>query len=369
VKRYLPKKRWEHYLFQECGGWWRRLLLLPLTVISWVYGAVMWIRATLYQRGVFKTRQLPCRVLSVGNITVGGTGKTPLVAALAKELQQRGMHVGILSRGYKGLKERTGGVLSDGTKIYLAPAEAGDEPFMLATMLSHVPVLVGKNRYEMGIYAVETFGVNVLILDDGFQHVRVKRDLDIVLIDSRRGFGNGHLFPRGPLREPLRSLRRASLLILTKTDFSQPLDHELTDALRSHTPTVPLYHSRYKPISLVEMASGKEFPTEFLHGKRVLAFAGIADPEYFVHILKGLGANIVRAVPFPDHHQYTTEDVRELSEYRDTLDLFVTTQKDNVKLKEIPLEGLPLFVLAIVPEILEQAFYQSVCSALSPKNE
>lgn len=366
MKRYLRKKRWDRYLFQECGGWWGRFLLLPLSVVSWAYGAGMWIRATLYQRGVFKTRQLPCRVLSVGNITVGGTGKTPLVAALAQELQQRGMRVGILSRGYKGLKERIGGILSDGTKIYLTPAEAGDEPFMLATMLSQVPVLVGKNRYEMGIYAFETFGVNVLILDDGFQHMKVKRDVDIVLIDSRRGFGNGHLFPRGPLREPLRSLRRASLFVLTKTDPSQPLDDELTKVLRSHAPAVPLYHSKYKPVSLVEVASGKEFPPEFVHGKRVFAFAGIADPGYFVHVLQGLGADIVRAVPLPDHHQYTTQDAQELSEYRDTIDLFVTTQKDNVKLKEIPLGNLPLFVLAIEQEILEQAFYQSVCSVLSP---
>jgi len=365
VKRYLAKRRWEHYLFQESGGWWRHLYLLPLAAISWVYGAGVWIRATLYQRGLFKTRQLPCRVLSVGNITLGGTGKTPLVAALAKELQQRGMHVGILSRGYRGLKERTGGVLSDGTRIYLTPAEAGDEPFMLATMLSRVPVLVGKRRYEMGIHACEKFGVNVLILDDGFQHVRVKRDVDIVLIDTRRGFGNGRLFPRGPLREPLRSLRRASLFVLTKTEPSQPLD-EIEGVLRSHAPAVPLYHSRYKPVSLVEVASGKQFSPEFVQGKRVLAFAGVADPEYFVHVLKGLGADIVRAVPFTDHHQYTTEDVREMCEYRDTVDLCVTTQKDYVKLQANPLGDLPLFVLTIEQEILEQAFYQAVFSLLSP---
>jgi tetraacyldisaccharide 4'-kinase len=325
----------------------------------------MWIRATLYQRGIFKTKQIPCRVLSVGNITVGGTGKTPLVAALAKALLQRGMHVGILSRGYKGLKERTGGVLSDGTKIYLTPAEAGDEPFMLATMLSHVPVLVGKNRYEMGTYAVETFGINVLILDDGFQHVRIKRDVDIVLIDSRRGFGNGHLFPRGPLREPLRSLRRASLLVLTKTDPSQPLDDELTDILRSYAPAVPLYHSRYKPVSLVEVASGKEFPPEFVHGKRVFAFAGVADPEYFVHVLQGLGADIVRALHLPDHYQYTHEDIRSIGAFKNIVDLYITTEKDFVKLQKIPVENLPFFVLTIEQEILEETFCQSVISLLS----
>jgi tetraacyldisaccharide 4'-kinase len=365
VKSYLPKKRWEQYLFKESEEWWRHLYLFPLAIISWVYRIGVWMRTTLYQRGFFKTRQLPCRVLSVGNIILGGTGKTPLVAALAKELQQRGMHVGILSRGYRGLKERTGGVLSDGEKIHLTPAEAGDEPFMLATIVPGVPVLVGKKRYEMGLHAYERFGINCLILDDGFQHLKITRDVDIVLIDTRRGFGNGHLFPRGPLREPLRSLCRASLLVLSKTDPSEPLD-EIEGILGSYAPKVPLYHSRYKPVSLLEVASGKTFPPQFVREKRVFAFAGVADPEYFVHVLKGLGADIVRSVPFSDHHQYTPEDVRKICEYRDTVDLFVTTQKDYVKLHEIPLDDLPLFVLAIEQEILEQAFYQSVFSLLSP---
>jgi tetraacyldisaccharide 4'-kinase len=236
---------------------------------------------------------------------------------------------------------------------------------MLATILSGVPVLVGKRRYEMGIHAYERFGINVLILDDGFQHLRIKRDVDIVLIDTRRGFTNGRLFPRGPLREPLRCLRRASLLVLTKSEPSQSLD-EIKGVLRFHVPTVPLYHSRYKPVSLVEVTSGKKFPPQFVQGKRVFAFAGVADPEYFVYVLERLGADIVRTAYFPDHHQYTPEDVREICVYRDTVDLFVTTQKDYVKLQGIPLEDLPLFVLAIEPEILEETFYQSVISLLSP---
>jgi tetraacyldisaccharide 4'-kinase len=365
VKRHMPEKRWEHYLFHETGGWRRRLFLFPLVVLSWIYGVGMWIRAALYQRGFFKARQLPCRVLSVGNLTLGGTGKTPLVAALAKELLQKGMHVGILSRGYKGLRERTGGVLSDGAQIYLTPAEAGDEPFMLATMLSHVPVLVGKKRYEMGMHAYQKFGIDVLILDDGFQHMRVKRDVDIVLIDTRYGFGNGRLFPRGPLREPLRCLRRASLFVLTKTDPAQPVD-AIEGLLRSYAPAVPFYHSRYKPVSLVEVASGKEFPPQHMKGKRVLAFAGVADPYYFVHILKGLGADVVRGVYFPDHHQYVSEDIRNIGKYGNTADFYVTTEKDYVKLQAIPLDDLPLFVLTIEQEVSEKTFYQSVHSLLFP---
>ncbi len=365
MKRDVLKSSWEKYLYKEHGGWWREVFLLPLVIISWVYGAGVWIRATLYQWGVFKRRQLPCRVLSVGNITVGGTGKTPLVAALARALVKRGMHVGILSRGYRGLKEKQGGVLSDGKKIYLTPAEAGDEPFMLASKLSGVPVLVGKKRYEMGSHAHERFGIDVLILDDGFQHLRIKRDVDIVLIDSRRGFGNGRLFPRGPLREPLRYLRRASLFVLTKVDPSQSFN-EIEDVLRFHVPSVPCYHSRYRPRALVECASGKVLPPTLIRGKKLFAFSGIADPGYFVYLLEGLGADVVREVHFPDHHHYTPEDMRMIGEYRDTVDLFVTTEKDYVKLQEIAEDDLPLFVLAIEQEILEEAFYQSVYTFLSP---
>lgn len=350
------------FCFQEGGGWWRELVLFPLVVVSWVYGVGVWIRAILYQRGLFKTRQLPCRVMSVGNITLGGTGKTPLVAVLARELLKQGMHVGILSRGYKGSKEKHGGVLSDGTRIYLTPAEAGDEPFMLAQMLSGVPVLVGKKRYEMGIHAHERFGLDVLILDDGFQHLRIKRDVDIVLIDAQRGFGNGRLFPRGPLREPLRCLRRASMFILTKAEPPQSLD-AIEGVLRHYAPAIPRYHSRYKPIALMEGGVGKVLPPQFIEGKKVLAFAGIADPGYFVYLLQGLGAKVVHEMHFSDHHQYTPEDMRILGEYKDTVDCYVTTEKDYVRLQAIPLNDLPIFVLTIEQEISEEGFYQSMLSS------
>lgn len=364
MKRNSHERDWVTCIFHDDGGWWRELLLFPLLGISWIYGVIIWVRKALYQRGFFKARQLPCKIISVGNITLGGTGKTPLVVTLARELQQRGLSVGILSRGYKGMKEKTGGVLSDGKKTYLTPAEAGDEPCMMAMMLSGVPVLVGKKRYEMGVYAHERFGMDVLILDDGFQHLRIKRDVDIVLVDARRGFGNGRLFPRGPLREPLRCLRRASMLVLTKTEPSQPLA-EIERVIRDLAPVVPLYHSRYKPIALVGGASGKDLPPQSIQGKKILAFAGIADPGYFVFLLKGLGADVVKEIHFPDHYNYKLEDVMMMREYRDRVDLCVTTEKDFVKLQEITLGDLPLLVLTIEQEVVEKAFYQSVISALS----
>ena len=356
--------QWLDLFLQEAGVWWLDLLLFPLFAVSCIYGVVIWIRKTFYQRGLFKSRQLPCKVISVGNMTLGGTGKTPLVIALTRELQKRGINVGILSRGYKGMKERQGGIVSDGERVCLTPAESGDEPFMLAQMLSGVPVLVGKKRYEMGINAHERFGMDVLILDDGFQHLRLKRDVDIVLIDARQGFGNGRLFPRGPLREPLRSLRRASMLVLTKAEPSPTLG-EIEGVLRYHAPAVPLYHSRYKSVFLLEAASKKMSPPHVVCGKRVFAFAGIADPAYFVYLLKGLGAEVVKEIHFPDHHNYELKDLMMLRHQGTTVDLFVTTEKDFVKLQRLPLDDIPLYILGIEQEIVEETFYQKVCSAIS----
>jgi len=364
MKKGLPKRKRLDLLFQEEGVWWWDLLLFPLVCVSWIYGVVIWVRQMLYRRGLFKTRQLPCKVMSVGNITLGGTGKTPLVIALARELLKRGITVGILSRGYKGIKEKTGGTVSDGKRIHLTPAEAGDEPFMLARSLSNVPVLVGKKRYTMGIYAHERFGMDVLILDDGFQHLAIKRDLDIVLIDGRRGFGNGRLFPRGPLREPLRCLLRASMLVLTKAG-PPPTLAALEDALRHHAPTAPLYHTRYKPAFLLEAATGKRVPLQAVCGKQVLAFAGIVDPAYFVYLLKELGADVVKEIHFPDHYNYERADLSMLREQGKTVDLSVTTEKDFVKLQRLPLGNIPLYILGIEQEVVEATFYQEVVSALS----
>lgn len=363
MKKGLPKRKRLDLLFQEEGGRqkWLDLLLFPLVCVSWIYGVVIRVRQMLYRRGLFKTRQLPCKVISVGNITLGGTGKTPLVIALAGELLKRGITVGILSRGYKGARERHGGVVSDGTRIHLTPAEAGDEPAMLARLLSGVPVLVGKKRYTMGIYAHERFGMDCLILDDGFQHLGIKRDVDIVLIDGRRGFGNGRLFPRGPLREPLRCLGRASMLVLTKAGPSPALE----GILRHHAPAAPLYHSRYKPAFLREAASGKRVPLHAVCGKRVFAFAGIADPAYFVYLLKELGADVVKEIHFPDHYNYERADISMLREQEKTVDLSITTEKDFVKLQRLPLEDMPLYILGIEQEIVEAQFYQELISTIS----
>src|SRR3989338_4045779 len=199
--------RWEDMAFLYY------LLYLPLYSSSILYGICIKLRYFLYHTGIFKTKRLTCKVISIGNITVGGSGKTPMAIYLAKKLKEKGRKVIILSRGYKG-KVKGIGVVSDGGNILLDPEDAGDEPYLMAAKLKNIPVIVGKDRYKAGLYAIEKFNPDVIILDDGFQHIRLARDIDFLLIDLRKGFGNGHLFPLGMLREPLSGLKRGTFFLM-----------------------------------------------------------------------------------------------------------------------------------------------------------
>ena len=194
-----------------------KILLLPLYLLSVPYQWAVRTRILFYNIGLLKTKRLPCPVISVGNITVGGTGKTPLVMLLARGLKERGIKIAILSRGYKR-KKNSDSLVSDGQNLFLSPEAAGDEPYLMANALKGVPILVGKDRFMTGQMALERFGVRGLLLDDGYQHLHLHRDLNILLIDSNVGFGDGHLLPRGILREPLSHLQRADLFVLTKVE-------------------------------------------------------------------------------------------------------------------------------------------------------
>ncbi len=198
----------------------KKTLLFPLFLFSLLYGLVVSLRILLYQKGIFQSRSLPCKVISVGNITLGGTGKTPFVCWLAERIQGEGYRVAVLSRGYKGNFSGSFSLVSDGERTLCDVRQGGDEPYLMAQKLKGIPVIVGPQRWISGRYAVERFRTEVVILDDGFQHLPLKRDLDLLLIDSSLPFGNGHLFPRGILREPLSGLSRADALILTKVGQS-----------------------------------------------------------------------------------------------------------------------------------------------------
>jgi tetraacyldisaccharide 4'-kinase len=358
--------RIDRLLYQKEKSLWERVLLFPLYLLSVPYGGAVRLRTLFYSLGLLNPKRLPCPVISVGNITVGGTGKTPLVMALAKGLKARGISVAILSRGYKGKRPSEPSV-SDGRITFLSPEESGDEPFLMAKALKGIPILVGKNRFVSGRVALQRFGVRGLLLDDGYQHLQLHRDIDILLIDSRIGFGDHHLLPRGILREPLTHLRRAHLFLLTKVEnpeTCQYLEAKLHQLVRSSL----VFHSDYEPLGLI--GPGDEW--EKLHslkGKRVLALSGIADPGYFSSLLRKCGMDIVEEVIFPDHHLYTTKDLTSIREKANALDWVVTTEKDMVKLKKLEIDHFPIRALRIEMRIWEEEeFYKKVMEIFGVKS-
>jgi tetraacyldisaccharide 4'-kinase len=350
--------RLDQILYRKEKSLPEKMLLFPLFLASLPYGWAVRARASLYSLGLLKKKRLPCPVISVGNITVGGTGKTPLVMALAKGLMERGIPTAILSRGYRG-KKGSGPLVTDGRKIILSPEDSGDEPFLMAGALKGIPVLVGKDRFKNGELALGRFPLRGLLLDDGFQHLPLHRDLDILLIDSSIGFGDGHLLPRGILRESLTQLRRADFFLITKVEETQTYA-PLESKLRRIHPSVPIFHSYYEPSGLI-WPDGKIEPLPHLKGKRVFAISGIANPVYFSSLLRGCGMEVVEEMIFPDHHHYTPHHLISIKEKVKKVDWIVTTEKDMVKLKSLPLDPPHLLALRIEMKIQEEEeFYKKV---------
>ena len=326
----------------------RKVILFPLCLLSFFYGLASSTRVFLYSRGIFKSHSLPCKVVSVGNITLGGTGKTPFVGLLAETIKARGYRVAILSRGYKGNFPGPVGVVSDGNKILMEPQHAGDEPFLLAEKLKDVPVVVGRERWLSGQFALKRFQSEVIILDDGYQHLSLKRDLNLLLIDSSSPFGNGHLFPRGVLREPLGQISRADAVILTKAKIDDNIK-PLIKKILSLPHDIPVFRVDYESEEIRVWGKERSFPTEILKGRRVLAFSGIAQPESFKKTLLDLKAGIVVFEIFPDHYEYRSEDMERLQSQavHSGVEAMVTTEKDLVRLKNFITGSIPLWALSI----------------------
>ena len=324
---------------------------------SFVYGCAAKLRRTLYQNRILKAKRLPCPVISVGNLTVGGTGKTPMVAYLANLLKGMGYRAAVLSRGYKGKAQKCGGVVSDGSTVFMTPEDAGDEPFMLAEQLEEIPVLVGSNRFASGTLAVQQYRSNVLILDDGFQHLALERDLNLVLLDHRYPVGNGHLLPRGTLREPLSALSMADGVIFTRCDpcyasaMSPPrfLDREAFNKK-------PFFYAAHYPmIYRIKGENPKADDVDSMAEKRGIAFSGIAQNDDFQHSLKAQHYDIVNFFGFPDHHPYTQKELEFIwLEGRKRGAFFVaTTQKDYVRIRGRVPTDIPLMVLGIRLQFLK----------------
>jgi len=345
-----------------------------LSGLSKLYGLIVWARGGLYRFGLFRRHQLGCLVISVGNITLGGTGKTPVVEMLAAALRDAGRKVAVLTRGYKG---RTSlwrrlftrrfaykpKIVSDGREVLLLPEAAGDEAYMLARNLPGVVVLADPNRVKAGFYAIRNFGVDALVLDDGFQYMRLARRYDFVLIDCTDPFGNGRLLPRGTLREPLRNLRRAAFFMLTKSDGTDVAP--IRDTVRRLNPDAEIIETAHQPLHLEDVFNGTRWPLEALRGKPVIALSAIANPESFERALAGLGAEVVRSHRFLDHHRFSAIEIaRAIEEARHHDAAFVvTTEKDAVRLPRMEIDAVPIVFLRVNVRILRGAADFNDCVA------
>lgn len=317
----------------------KSLILPPLSVL---YGAVTRARLSLYRRGTFHSTKLDRPVISVGNITTGGTGKTPLVESVARTIAGAGKKVCILTRGYGRDNPDRQVVVSDGTNELANPSEAGDEPFLLATNLAGVAAVISNaDRIEAAKGAIKHLGTDCFVLDDGFQHLRLERDLNIVTIDATNPWGGGHLLPYGRLREPLSGLSRADCIVITRADQANNLD-ALRDEIRRLTENAPIFQSTMRIKNLPET-----IPTP------VAAFCGVGNPQSFFNLIPH---EIVLQKTFPDHHRYSQTDVDSLIEAatRAGAQSLITTAKDAVKLKSL-LFSVPCFVLEIEPRIENEA--------------
>lgn len=316
--------------------------------IAWPYGRLVKIRNSLFDSRILKSQKLACRVISVGNLTVGGTGKTPMVLWLARFLSEEGWRVAIVSRGYRRKHAGRLLVVSDGERILADSYFSGDEPQLVARRLPGLPVLCSSKRVVAVEAAVRQFKSEVVILDDGFQHRYLDRDLDIVMLDAHHPFGNGRLFPRGLLREREVGLDRAQALVLARYDSGLQAQQN-REELSQNWPDKPIFPVKQRPVRLFHAVSGKERPVGSLEKMRTAAFAGIAKPKTFFGSLVDLGARLVYASALPDHHPLTDKLLRSLAKDAAGLDpeIWVITEKDWVRLPDVLPENMDLWVLSI----------------------
>ncbi len=342
-----------------------------LRLLSYLFGAVVQLRLWLYSHGILRHHTLGCQVVSVGNLTVGGTGKTPIVEIFARSLQQSGRKVAVLSRGYKkakpplldriisavtfGSRRQPPLVVSDGERLLLDSAASGDEPYMLASNLPEVAVLVDKNRVKAGQYAIKKLGCDTLILDDGFQYLSLKHRLDIVLVDRSNPFGNRSVLPRGLLRERIKNIRRASFIFVTKCDQSGAAD--LKRDLRELNSKAEISECRHCPRYLQNVYTGEQKPLETLQGMDVAAISGIAAPEGFEAELGRLGANVIHHKRYADHHRYSQQEIIDLinKSIKRNAQMIITTEKDAVRFPKMERRDLPICFLRVEIEMLSGA--------------
>jgi tetraacyldisaccharide 4'-kinase len=315
------------------------------------YGGLLHARGRLYERGVLQARAAPCPVVSIGNLTVGGTAKTPAAELAARTLVELGHRPAIVSRGY-GRKSRGVQMVADAAAIRLEADEAGDEPFLLARRLPGIPVVVGTDRWKAARLAIDRSGATAVVLDDGFQQRTLDTSLDIVMARARRPWGNGRLLPAGPLREPLSALTRADLVVVAGVGHVDADD--VRPALTRHASHVPVATAALEPVACWDARRMTPLPLAHLARLRIVAFAGIASPAAFAATLRELGASD-DVIAFPDHHWYSRDDLRKLARRASAADALVTTEKDWVRLRGRLDAGPPLYVVSVALRLVSGA--------------
>jgi tetraacyldisaccharide 4'-kinase len=358
-------------IFERRRGFGARLTSAFLLGLSRVYEVGVQVRLFLWRNRIFRDHTLGCQVVSIGNLTVGGTGKTPVVEVFARALQQAGRRVAILSRGYKStprpLWQRILAkvtfredqippkVVSDGQSLLLDSEQAGDEPYMLASNLKDVVVLVDKDRVKSGRYAISRFGCDTLLLDDGFQYLALKSRLDICLIDRNAPFGNHFMLPRGTLREPITNLKRADYVFITKS--SEHGSKKLRKAIRQFNETAEIIECTHHPLYLQDVFTGEKHELKKLQELEAAAISGIAVPESFEDGLRRLGANILYAKRYADHHRYTQQEIINMinRSLKRGAKAILTTEKDAVRFPKIDRRDIPIYYLRVEIRIVAGA--------------
>ncbi len=329
---------------------WLTPFLLPF---SWLYGFILYARNWCYDSGIFHTERIPIPVIAVGNITAGGTGKTPFVEYLVRWLLQRNKRIAVVSRGYKRSTKGTF-IVSDGIKNYGSADQTGDEPMQLALKFPAVAVVVDENRVRGSLVVIQQSKPDVIILDDGFQHRAIERDCNILMIDGTISLSAMRMIPAGKRREPLSSLRRADMAVVSRTAISPELKKLMCDYS-----SAPMASVSFRPKKLVDSVSHRSFEfSEFRHN-RCVAFCGIGNPESFVTTLSETGLTTVEVMRFPDHHHYSVEDIHNIKQkaLENEVTMIVTTEKDAIRIAPELLRGfsdsIRLFFIEIEAVVTE----------------